>query len=329
MNWNPGWLPMQAPMHYVGPGPVTGMAGLLSNPCTGLFIRLQIILVCVIFSSCSYRFYSTGCETPVPGNLVKYSSLDSSLAETSGLLYMEGDIWTFNDSGGEAALYCFDQGNGSVIRKTIISNATNTDWEDIAMDDHYIYVADVGNNFATRDTLAIYRIQKSSVLSGNPTVDHNGIISLSFDEQVVRNRRGFSSHDCEALFAHGDSLYLFSKNWVDESTSVYVIPSIPGHYHVTRRYRYEARILVTGADLFPDKNQVAIVGYRNYLPIVIIYGYANDPGNIECGGLARIYPLRGGRQVEGICFDPEGGIFISSEASLQNQTLFKLGRSLR
>ncbi len=287
------------------------------------------ILAAGIVSSCSYRFYSTGCEKPVPGNLIKYSNIDSSLAETSGLLYLDGDIWTFNDSGGEAALYCFDRGSGSVIRKTIISNATNTDWEDIAMDDSYIYVADVGNNFATRDTLIIYRIQKSGLLSGDPTLNHNGIISLSFDEVVVRNSRGYSSHDCEALFAHGDSLYLFSKNWVDESTSVYVIPSMPGHYHVKHRYRYEARILVTGADLFPGKNQVALVGYRNYLPIVITYGYGDDPGQIECGGKARIYPLRGGRQVEGICFDPEGGIYISSERSLQKQTLFKLGRSLR
>ena len=286
------------------------------------------LLAAGLSSSCSYRFYSTGCEEPVPGNLVKNSSLDTTLAETSGLLYLDGRMWTINDSGGEAALYCFDQGNGNVIRKTIISNASNTDWEDIAMDDHHIYVADVGNNYATRDTVIIYRIPKSNLLSGDPAIQHNGIISVSFDEMMTRNKNGFSSHDCEAIFAHADSLYLFSKDWVHESTSVYVIPSEPGHYHVNYRYRYEARILVTGADLFPVENQVVLVGYRNYIPIVIRYGYADDPGKIGCGGRARIYPLRIGRQVEGICFDADGGIFVSSERSLQKQSLFKLNRSL-
>lgn len=288
-----------------------------------------LLLIPGLFYSCTYRFYPTGCENPVPGNMVKYSTLDSSLAETSGLLYLEGDMWTFNDSGGEAALYCFDKENGSVIRKTIISNATNVDWEDITEDDHFIYVADVGNNFATRDTVIIYRIPRTRLLSGDPAISHDGIISVSFNEPVDRNQRGFSSHDCEALFAYKDSLYLFSKDWVHETTSVYIISSKPGHYHVNRRHQYDARILVTGADHYPKQKQVALVGYRNYLPIIISYGYQDDPGKIKCGGKARIYPLKGGRQVEGICYDPRGSLYISAEKALQKQTLFKLGRSIQ
>lgn len=279
-----------------------------------------------LVSGCSYRFFSVGCEKPVPGKLVKYTELDLTVAETSGLLYLDGLIWTFNDSGGEAALYGFDQNSGNVIRRTIIRNASNTDWEDIAEDDKYIYVADVGNNHADRDTVYIYRISKSGLLSGEPSINHEGIISLTFDEEVVQNSEGYSSHDCEAIFAYGDSLYLFSKNWVDASTSVFVIPKEPGFYRTQHKYRYEARILVTGADLFPGKNQVALVGYRNYHPIVITYGYNNDPGKIDCGGRARKYPFRKGRQVEGICYDPEGGIFISAERGVQKQTLFKLGK---
>jgi hypothetical protein len=290
---------------------------------------LIFILAAAFSVSCSYRFYATGCEYPVPGNLMKYSSLDSTLAETSGLQFVDGNIWTFNDSGGEAALYCVDQENGSVIRKTIISNATNVDWEDIAMDDHHIFVADVGNNSHTQDTIIIYRIPRSGISSGDPAIHHNGIISLTFDEVVVKNKNGYSSHDCEALIAHGDSLYLFSKDWVYQFTSVYVIPSKPGHYHVKRRHVYDARVLVTGADLFSEKKQVVLLGYRYGSPIVIQYKYSDDPGKIECGGKARIYPLKSGRQVEGICFDAAGGIYISSEKNMLEQTLFKLGKSIR
>lgn len=289
-----------------------------------------VLLVCAgLFSSCTYRFYASECSHPLPGKLVKQSTLDSSLSETSGLLYLNGSIWTFNDSGGEAALYCMDQSSGSVIRKTIISNAINVDWEDITSDDQFIYVADVGNNFASRDTVLIYRLAKNSLESGDSTINHQGVISLSFNETVEINSGGYSSHDCEALFAYQDSLYLFSKNWVDESTSVYVLPSIPGHYCLNARYQYEARILVTGADLHPDRQEVALVGYRNYMPVVIRYDYVNDPGQIACGGKARIYPMKLGRQVEGICFDPSGEVLISSEGSVHAASLFRLGSPLR
>ena len=81
--------------------------------------------------------------------------------------------------------------------------------------------------------------------------------------------------------------------------------------------------------IFPEKNVVALLGYRDGSPIVIQYKYSDDPGKIECGGRARIYPLRSGRQVEGICFDAAGGIYNSSERNMYEQTLFKLSKSFR
>lgn len=269
------------------------------------------------------------CDLPLPGGLVKIAELDSVVNETSGLLYMDGEIWTFNDSGGEPALYCVSRQRGEVIRKIIISNATNRDWEDIAADEHYVYIADVGNNQANRDTVLIYKILKSRLLSGDSAVSHSGIISVSFDEKVSQNSNGNSSHDCEAIIAYGDSLYLFSKDWVGETTSVYAVPGEPGHYPVRRKYKYEVRVLVTGADVWPASGQVSLVGYRDYFPIVITYSFKSDPGRIECGGKARIYPLKRGRQTEGICYDSDGKLLISAERALRSQTLFKLGSLLR
>ena len=290
---------------------------------------LALVLFTGIFTSCTYRFYPAGCDKPLPGNLVRHTTLDSSVAESSGLIFLDGSIWTFNDSGGEPALYRIDPSNGSVIRKTVISNAFNVDWEDIAMDENYIYVADVGNNHASRDTVVIFRIDSHRLSSGIEEMDHTGVITLSFDEPVVQNRKGLSSHDCEALFAYRDSLYLFSKDWVGATTSVYVIPAEPGHYHVKRRFHYEVKMLVTGADINSHSKEVSLVGYRNYMPVVISYGYEEDPASVACGGKARVYPLKVSRQVEGICYDTEGRLYISTERSVQKQALFKLGGSGR
>ena len=99
-------------------------------------IFLAFFLATGLFSSCSYRFYSIDCEKPVPGNLVRHADLPPVLAESSGLLYLNDRILTFNDSGGEPALYCVDGNTGDLISKTVISNATNTDWEESAQDYH-------------------------------------------------------------------------------------------------------------------------------------------------------------------------------------------------
>jgi len=291
---------------------------------------LRQLLLClvslVLFSACSYRFHPAECDLALSGKLMKQSLLDSNLAENSGLIWMDGHFWTFNDSGGEASLYQLDPSGGSIIRKTVIRNAYNVDWEDIALDANYIYVADVGNNFQARDTLVIYRLARNKLQGGEKEVEHEGLITLSFEEDVRLNKRGFSSHDCEALLVHGDSLYLFSKDWVEQSTSVYIFPAIPGHYRLSHSYRYQAGMLVTGADLDPENRLVVLVGYRNYMPVVIRYDYINDPGNIQCGGRARFYPLHLGRQVEGVCFDGTGNLYISAERSLFKPALFRVGR---
>ncbi len=287
------------------------------------------IVLAGLFSSCTYRFAPVQCAKPVPGNLVKQAVLDTCLMEPSGLLCLDGHIWSHNDSGGDPVLYCVDPESGGFLGQTVIRNAENADWEDITMDDSLVYIADVGDNFATRDTLLIYMVPVSSLRSGDPVADILGIIRFTFNEQVQRNPKGFSSHDCEALFVYRDSIYLFTKNWVDESTSVYIIPAEAGHYNIDPRYRYDTRMLVTGADLDPSRQEVTLVGYRDFMPVVITYGYSGDPAVIRCGGKARIYPLRAGRQVEGICYDANGVLYISAEKSLQRQSLFKLGPSVR
>lgn len=150
----------------------------------------------------------------------------------------------------------------TALRKSIVKNAANVDWESVAEDERHIFVADVGNNFGSRDTLTIYRIPKTAILSEDPELIHDGIITLSFTGEMIKRETGYSNRDCEAILAFGDSLYLFSKDWIEKSTCIYALPKEPGHYTLSAISTY----------------QVSLVGYRSYMPVE---GICYDPlGNL-------------------------------------------------
>ncbi len=285
---------------------------------------MRILLLFPIFPvmvSCTYNFYPAACEYPTSGPLRKTAELPDQINETSGLARNDGAFITFNDSGGEAALYRFSD-SGSFLNKTSIPNAINADWEDITFDGSHYYVADVGNNFGSRDTLVIYKVK----LEGTGTSDFTEnaeIISFSYSDTASHTEKGWFSNDCEAIFFFNDSLYLFAKDWVTFSTRIYVLPSYPGHYVLSPRTAYQVNALITGADINLLLHEVVLVGYRWLMPVVIRYGFRDDPAYIECGGKARKYPRLAGTQVEAVCYDEAGNIFISSEKRLYKQALYR------
>ena len=88
--------------------------------------------------------------------IIEIIPLSKTINETSGLEYFNGQFITHNDSGGEAALYSFNQ-EGEVIATYEVLNAKNKDWEDITQDDSHVYIGDHGNNKASRKGLKIYK----------------------------------------------------------------------------------------------------------------------------------------------------------------------------
>ena len=114
----------------------------------GLFLYLIFI---PLFSSCTYTFYQASEPYPVSGAMRRIAELPDTLIETSGLVKRAGAFYSINDSGGEAAVFSFNS-NSELLNKTLLTNATNADWEGITRDEAFFYVADVGNNFGSRDT---------------------------------------------------------------------------------------------------------------------------------------------------------------------------------
>ncbi len=246
--------------------------------------------------------------TPQPG-----FPLPSELQETSGLIYSHNLFWTFNDSGGENILYGVDR-NGNIQAEVTLNNARNVDWEDIAQDSAFIYLADAGNNNGNRTDLVIYRISKAQLTPSGKSAADADLIRFSFeDQQTFGYLPRTTPFDCEALVATGENLYLFTKNWADETTTVYRLPAQPGEHTARRTALFEVNGLVTGADLAPSQQKLALSGYKNFRPFVWVFSQFEEDNFFS--GEAAFFDLEPilDAQTEGICFVSEDSLAISCE----------------
>lgn len=249
-------------------------------------------------------------------NITKVSPMDSSVLETSGLLFLDQRLITHNDSGGEPALYEIDTITGGVVRKVMLSNALNTDWEDICADSTYIYVGDFGNNFGTRKNLGIYRISITDYLTSETNSIKAELINFSYaDQEDFSPNPGFTNFDAEAFIAYNDSLYIFTKNWGDGRSKVYACPKEPGTYKLQNIDVIDAKGLVTGASYNAENNTILFCGYAFFFPFLM--EVSNFSSNKFSDGTINRYflPREGSTQVEGITRINAHRYFYSAEAN--------------
>ena len=135
--------------------------------------------------------------------IIEIIPLSKTINETSGLEYFNGQFITHNDSGGEAALYSFNQ-EGEVIATYEVLNAKNKDWEDITQDDSHVYIGDHGNNKASRKGLKIYKTKWNG-----KAFESLGKIRFRYGLQENFEKRGMNAFDAEGLTAAGEWLLLF------------------------------------------------------------------------------------------------------------------------
>jgi hypothetical protein len=125
--------------------------------------------------------------------------------------------------------------------------------------------------------------------------------------------------DCEAMAEMDGHLYLFSKNWKNQTTTVYKAPKKEGEYTLESLEKFNINGLVTGADISPDKKRLAVIGYRDYIPFLWIFsGFKDDhffSGEKLYIQMDSIYDA----QTEGVCFLNNDILLISCEATISYQ----------
>ena len=249
--------------------------------------------------------------------------LPNTVLETSGLLYFNNRLITHNDSGTAAELYEIDETNGSIVRTVTVTNATNVDWEDIAQDDTYIYVGDIGNNGGDRTNLRIYRILKTDYESSTSvTAD---IIDYSYADQTdFTTNVNNNDWDAEGFVIYGTHILIFSKNWVNNEVDVYAMPKTTGTHSAAKVSSYNVQGLVTGADN-AGSDKIYLSGYSesNVTPFVLmIYDIIiSPPSNLDLFASSSVFKFDSilllGNQTEGICYVETNGLndtlYLSNE----------------
>jgi hypothetical protein len=138
-------------------------------------------------------------------------SLPKELSEISGLEKLnDTTLLAINDGGNDPVLFLLDL-NGQITRKIKVSNASNIDWEALAIDENYLYIGDIGNNMNQREDLCIYRINRSEITKSNELTAEK--MSIRYQEQTsfppIDKERYF---DAEAMTVFEGQLWIFTKN---------------------------------------------------------------------------------------------------------------------
>lgn len=275
---------------------------LISLVFTGLFVSV-LDKGCVRDRSLTPDEDAPPASEPVtvPVSLVSVVRLPSDLYESSGIaMTLPGRIWSHNDSGNENKIYCIDT-LGNLLKTITVTNASNVDWEELALDDmKRLYICDVGNNNNDRQNLVIYRIPDPETITGN-TVTAEAIRFTYEDQTGFPPPASLRHYDMEAVVWHNDSLFMFTKDRsspLSGYTRMYKIPALPGNHVAKYAGNFYlgdnvAMVRVTAADIDHSNGRLVLLtslrlvvfsdytGSRFFEGKVAYYQFTTIPGQVE------------------------------------------------
>lgn len=265
---------------------------------------------------------------------------NAAIGEMSGLVKSRrfpGVYWVHNDSGDRPRLFAIDR-QGNVIITDYLRNlyygenkepgkelwpglailsAANVDWEDIAVDDDFLYIADLGNNDNARRDMGVYVLYEP-----NPRAVHESrilkFLPIRYPEQ--HNYPANEWHfDSESLFIAGGELYFLTKHrqagkpmgWQKGVNLYRLETAYTDRANILKKIDSNEDItLATGADVSPDGKKLAILSYTGLWVF-------DKPrfGSRWISGTPRMLVLdpKITRQVEAVCWDDNETILISNE----------------
>jgi hypothetical protein len=188
----------------------------------------------------------------------------ANVPEASGVALSNRDgtmLWTLNDSG-EPQLFGFDPSGKSA--HVAVTGAELRDWEDLALakcgglakargnqasdGGDCLYIADIGDNNASRKRITVYRVPEPAVLS-TATAAAEPFHAIYPD----------GPHDAEAFFVTPQDQWFIVTKEIPPRLYQFPVPPKPGTTVTLQLVRsINERIRITGAAASPDGRWVAL-----------------------------------------------------------------------
>ena len=278
----------------------------------------------------SLLLLNLSCDTPekieekiTTPHLQKILDLPAECAETSGAIVYDSLLWTFNDSGNDPVLFGISFESGEIISVVTLTNAENTDWEDIAQDETSIYIGDFGNNYGDRQDLVIYKIAKGD-MDGSETqnVSCEEIAFHYADQTDFEAEYNATSFDCEAMFILNSEIYILNKDWINETCTLYILQEGTEDFVAQKVTDLPVEGLVSGADIHQSKTKLVVCGYRQYIPFIVQLNI-DDSENLTASFDFRVdFPDQIGNQIEGVFYMGDQ-IMLTNENKVVPQALWQ------
>ena len=205
-----------------------------------------------------------------------------ALSEVSGIVKsMQGNFyWVHNDSGDNPRIFAIAPdgvplkpgwmpGNVEEWEGHAIAGAAHFDWEDIALADGVLYVADVGNNGNARRDLGVYVVNEPNPLAV-PRMRALKHLPVRYPDQ-----HGYPGDvwdfDCEGVFVADGRLHFLTKhrqsgrvNSASPGVKLYRLDTdhVDRENVLTLLGRRDDVTHATAADLSPDGRRLAVASYR-------------------------------------------------------------------
>lgn len=240
------------------------------------------------------------------------------LPEASGLAAggaTPGRLWAHNDSG-KPEIFALDA-TGKMTGRVSLAGTMLEDWEAIAAapcgNGTCLYVADIGDNDATRSGITIYRVPEPLKAAGSAQAD--GVFRAAYPD---------GAHDAETLLAAPDgTLYIVTKG-VTGPVALYRFPrelrddttmrlELVGRPLSKGRLAVDARI--TDGAISPDGRWVVL---RTHALLLFYRASEFLHGDFREAHRVDLKPL-GEPQGEAVAFGPSNTVYVAGEGGGKSQ----------
>lgn len=249
--------------------------------------------------------------------------LPDKLAESSGLVCLpEHEFLTINDSGNAAEVYRFNR-SGKIIQQLQIP-ATNNDWEALTLHQNQLIIADTGNNAGQRNNINLLAIPFEN---GDLLPDATKKFSYHYKGMAGPVKPYEHELDAEAIASDGKHLWLFSKNWLGNTSAVYRIDLSSAATELVREHTIAAIPgVITDAAYAKEQKIFVLTGYRNVVKETMAFMLSRDYQPFilltdEKFRPLKLQYLKDAAQVEAVCIN-NNQIWLSQESSRVDNARF-------